>query len=230
MLGSSADDALFLDDRYSRFPGAAGPRLSGIEWIAAGDGNDIVDLTSFDFVYGAVTLAGGEGQDVLWSSAGDDRLLGEGGDDQLFGGQGSDDLDGGPGDDLLQGDIGDDRYRFGLGYGQDVIAERNGNDCILFGEGIEPDRLWLQRQDDDLLLTPLGSSDTLTIESWYVKAQYRVERLETSSGAMLLEGQVQQLVEAMAAFTLPAGGELIPGSAVAEEVLPVIASSWQMVA
>mgnify|MGYP006338592891 CR=1 FL=1 len=36
-------DALFLDDSLSATPGS-GPRISGIETINAGAGNDVVDL------------------------------------------------------------------------------------------------------------------------------------------------------------------------------------------
>jgi Ca2+-binding RTX toxin-like protein len=45
----------------------------------------------------ALTLDGGDGNDVLVGSAGDDTLLGEAGDDILIGGPGLDTLDGGPG-------------------------------------------------------------------------------------------------------------------------------------
>ena len=81
---TDGNDALFLDD------GGSGPNISGIEKIEAGAGNDVVDLTSNDFVYGDVTIDGGEGDDVLWASLGDDELIGGTGDDMLDGGAGDD--------------------------------------------------------------------------------------------------------------------------------------------
>jgi len=111
LTGTSSDDAIFLDDRYSALPGAVRvPRLSGIERIEGGAGNDVIDLTSIDYAYGNVTLDGGDGNDVLWASSGDDVLLGGLGNDDLYGGAGNDHLDGGPGADTMVGGVGDDLY------------------------------------------------------------------------------------------------------------------------
>lgn len=85
------NDALFLDDKFSPRPdGTEGPRISGIEVIDGGCGNDIIDLTSNRYDYGDVMLIGGEGNDVLWSSAGNDILVIGQGKDKAFGGAGSD--------------------------------------------------------------------------------------------------------------------------------------------
>lgn len=111
LAGTSGDDAIFLDDQYSPFPGGIRvPRISGIERIEGGEGNDVIDMTSTDFDYGNVTLDGGDGNDVLWASSGDDVLLGGFGNDNLFGGAGDDYLDGGDGADTMAGGIGNDTY------------------------------------------------------------------------------------------------------------------------
>ena len=81
---TDGNDALFLDD------GDGSPNLSSIEKIEAGAGDDVVDLTSDDYDYGDVTIDGGTGDDVLWSSIGDDVLIGGEGDDMLDGGAGDD--------------------------------------------------------------------------------------------------------------------------------------------
>ena len=81
---TDGNDALFLDD------GGRDPNISGIEKIEAGAGDDVVDLTSNDFDYGDVTIDGGTGDDVLWSSLGDDVLIGGVGDDMIDGGAGDD--------------------------------------------------------------------------------------------------------------------------------------------
>ena len=67
LVGTRGADAILLDDTRS---GAqqSGPRLSGIEIINAGAGDDVVDLTSSRYSYGDVTIDGGSGNDVLWSS------------------------------------------------------------------------------------------------------------------------------------------------------------------
>jgi len=50
----------------------------------------VVDLTSTRYTYGDVTVNGGRGNDVLWTSAGNDTLDGGVGDDHLAGGLGND--------------------------------------------------------------------------------------------------------------------------------------------
>ncbi len=105
---TTGNDALFLDDRYSVFPTGmtAGARIVGVETVDAGDGNDLVDLTSTTYTYGNVTLLGGAGNDILWSSAGDDVIDGGSGDDRIFGGAGNDRLIGGTGTNVIDGGTG----------------------------------------------------------------------------------------------------------------------------
>ena len=143
LVMGSGNDALFLDDAYSPRPeGTSGPRISGIELIDAGAGNDVIDLTSDLYDYGDVTILGGEGNDVLWSSAGNDRLYGEQGNDNLFGGAGDDLLDGGQGNDTLDGGLGNDLLYGGEGNdtlyggeGDDLLDGGNGNDKLYGGAG-----------------------------------------------------------------------------------------------
>jgi hypothetical protein len=127
-------DAIFLDDRYSDRPdGTSGPRISGVEVIDGGNGNDVIDLTSNLYDYGDVTLIGGNGRDTLWSSAGDDALYGGNGRDNLFAGAGNDVLDGGNGRDKLDGHDGDD-ILYG-GRGSDFLYGGEGDDVLYGGKG-----------------------------------------------------------------------------------------------
>ena len=122
---SSGNDALFLDDPYSDTP-SEGARVRNVEIINAGDGNDVIDLTSTRFTYGDVTIDGGAGDDVLWGNAGNDSILGGTGNDNLFGGSGRDTLVGGDGNDTIDGGRGDDLLIGGAG--DDVIFGGAGND------------------------------------------------------------------------------------------------------
>ena len=107
---TSGNDALFLDEDLTD-PGTS-PRISNIEVIDAGNGDDIIDLTSDDLSYGDVTILGGTGDDIVWSNAGDDVLDGGEGDDTLWGGSGADTLLGGNGEDVLNGGAGDDVLQY----------------------------------------------------------------------------------------------------------------------
>jgi len=77
--------ALFLDSG-----GSVSARIEGVEIIEAGDGDDLVDLTSPRFALSAVEIRGGNGDDVLWASSGNDTLNGGPGRDALDGGAGTD--------------------------------------------------------------------------------------------------------------------------------------------
>ncbi|MDB5999943.1 MAG: hypothetical protein JWP52_1642, partial [Rhizobacter sp.] len=178
------------------------PRFENIERIASGPGHDVIDLTSNRFAYGDVALDGGDGDDILWSSAGNDSLIGGTGSDRLAGGAGRDLLDGGTGNDQLEGGIGNDTYRFAKGFGKDTLIENdaaandtsNNADTIRFEGGIRFADLLFRRMDADLEVLRNGSSDSIRIKSWYQGNAFKVERFETDDGGVLLSGQVQALV------------------------------------
>lgn len=138
LTDDSNGDALFLDDIYSPFPGESRERLAQVHIIQAGDGSDLVDLTSsrFDFAGTTPEIYGGSGDDILWGREGTNILFGDGGNDILTGGAGNDILTGGSGSDTLQGGGGDDLFCFGGQWGIDTIEQRaDGSVTLLFETG-----------------------------------------------------------------------------------------------
>jgi len=111
---TDGNDAFFIDDVYSGHHSSltlsstaqgvnSTARIVELETINAGEGNDIVDLTSTNFVLAtSVTINGEAGNDNLWGSNGSDIIDGGTGDDSIFGGTGSDTLTGGTGADAFQ--------------------------------------------------------------------------------------------------------------------------------
>src|SRR6478672_6296728 len=76
--------------------------------VNAGDGADTVDasaLTATDYL--ALTVNGGNGDDLLTGGSDNDHLLGDGGNDRIVGFKGNDDLEGGDGNDVLVWNNGD---------------------------------------------------------------------------------------------------------------------------
>ncbi|MCB9963605.1 MAG: type I secretion C-terminal target domain-containing protein [Rhodospirillales bacterium] len=131
---TSGNDAIFLDDKYSPINAAAGGiRLDSIEEYDAGDGDDIVDLTSNRFDALDVLIHGGSGNDHLWSSAGNDTIHGDDGDDNIFGGGGDDILYGDAGNDTVCG-AEDDDVLLG-GSGNDSLYGKGGDDVLIGGSG-----------------------------------------------------------------------------------------------
>ncbi|WP_165667568.1 calcium-binding protein [Metapseudomonas otitidis] len=186
--------------------------LAGNDTLDGRDGND--------------TLYGGDGNDVLYGGAGNDLLSGGDGNDALYGSIGNDTLDGGTGNDTLSGEGGDDTFLFGMGDGQDTITELSGNDTLLLTQGINASDVWFKRTGNNLELSVLGSDDKVTISNWYASASNHVETIKTADGKTLLDSQVQNLVNAMAAFAPPTAGNsnLTPEQRAQLEV--VIAANW----
>ncbi|MBF0110371.1 MAG: cadherin-like domain-containing protein, partial [Magnetococcales bacterium] len=176
------------------------------------------------------TLTGSSAINVLDGGAGDDLLDGAGGNDILMGGSGVDTLIGGGGVDLLTGGANADQYRIGRGGGQDLVnnaGQTGTGDQIWLEDGIAWDQLWFRQNGNDLSMEIIGTSDGATIQGWYADAANRVDRIETTSGAYLLESQIQQLVNAMAAFAPPAQGETSLSQEYRNTLEPVLAASWQ---
>ncbi|MET1076449.1 MAG: calcium-binding protein [Pseudomonas sp.] len=182
---------------------------------------------------GANRLSGLAGNDYLHGGVGDDLLLGGEGDDDLHGGDGQDSLEGGAGNDALTGGAGSDTYRFGRGAGQDSVRNYdNGLDVVdqlLFGEAIEVEDLWFSRSGNHLQVDLLGSDDRVTFSEWYSGSSgyFHLDQFKTADGQMLLDAQVQNLVNAMAAFGVPVGGEVNLSGSQREQLNGVIAASWQ---
>ncbi len=136
LTDSANGDVLFLDDVYSEY-GSAG-RLSRINEIRAGAGDDVIDLTSARYGEntGNMTLRGGDGNDILWANSGANRLFGDAGNDRITGGGGNDLFSGGDGNDSLRGNGGTDLFVFGGNWGNDTIEQlENGAVVLWFEDG-----------------------------------------------------------------------------------------------
>ena len=214
---------------------AAGDRYVGIENLSGTYYDDILSGDAGDNVLqgrsGDDTMAGGAGSDILSGDEGVDSLSGGLGNDLLMGGAGGDTLSGDAGDDALSGDAGDDIYSFGRGDGADTVmnhGESASNDRVLFDVAIDHDQLWFARAGDDLTVSVIGTTDSVTVDDWYVGSANRLD-FAVTGGFSLVDANVQALVEAMAGFSPPALGEtdLSPGADYYDSVTTLIASSWQ---
>ena len=140
-------------------------------------------------------------------------------------------LTGGEGNDTLSGGAGDDTYVFGRGHGSDFLRENDvsaGNaDVARFLEGIGTDQIWLRHVSNNLEVSLIGTADKLTIANWYLGSQYRIEQFRTADNMMLLDSQVENLVQAMAAFAPPAAGQTPLPQNYQDVLAPVIAANWQ---
>ena len=174
-----------------------GERIAGLEGddrLSGLDGDDRID--------------GGAGNDTLVGGNGRDTILAGDGNDMLAGDAGNDLLDGGAGNDLLYGVAGDDVFRFGIGYGLDIIREYDGNsyggdDLVQLGVGIAPSNISILQSDigQDLIIKINGTADQLTLDNTIIGAGERVERLQFADGAVWTYAQM------LAAATVPTLGD-----------------------
>ena len=211
ILGGAGDDTF----RFYRFKGANTVETidggAGVNTIAGTGSGDIIDLSGTNLV-NIERIEGGAGNDRLTGSAAADLLVG------------------GAGRDTLAGGLGDDVYRFGRGAGQDTLVDfdtSGATDHVDFDAGIATDQLWFSQSKADLLVSVVGTADQIRVKHWYTGNDYRTEEFHVSDGSILMEGQVQQLVDAMAAFNPPAAGQLTLPADLQTRLEPVIASSWQ---
>jgi Ca2+-binding RTX toxin-like protein len=96
---------------FGDFDIADGSGSFGADTLIGGAGGDIIYGDSQSGVNSTVG-----GADRLYGGAGSDQLFGGGGNDHLYGGSGTDTLNGGAGDDVLAGDFGGDSLVGGDGF------------------------------------------------------------------------------------------------------------------
>jgi Ca2+-binding RTX toxin-like protein len=174
-------------------------------------------------------LAGLAGDDLLSGGGGADSLLGGAGADRLFGDAGADTLAGGAGDDELNGGSGSDTYQFGTGSGRDIINNDDPDAAsrdILDVDGADSQDLWFTRSGNTLVVDVVGTNDQVRVENWFSNSNYQLDEVRVAD-AVLHNGQVEQLVNAMAAFDVPLGvGAVVPQN-VQDELAPTLAATWQ---
>lgn len=238
LIGNAGNDTLDGGSGTDTMRGGAGDDTYFVERTAdvvtenANEGNDIVRST--------VTLTLGTNVEnlVLLGTSGihgtgntlNNQLTGNSGANSLTGGAGNDTLQGMAGNDTLIGGAGNDTYLLGRGHSTDTVQENDstsGNtDILRFLEDVSVDQLWFQRVSNNLEVSIIGTGDKATITSWYSGSQYQLEQFQVSDGQALMNAQVANLVNAMAAFSPPPMGQTTLTSAQQSTLAPVIAANW----
>ena len=144
---------------------------------------------------------------------------------------GDDFLAGGTGDDTLSGGIGNDLYYFERGNGTDRVIENDataGNtDVVKFQAAyISDNQVWFSQVGNDLEVSIIGTQDQLVIKDWYLGSAHHVEQFKTDFNT-LTDSNVQNLVNAMAAFAPPVSGQTSLPPSYQAALNPVIAANWQ---
>ena len=206
LLGGDGDDVLYGGSGNDRLYGQ-----SGIDTADYGDatGGVLVDLQ--------LTTT----QNTV--SAGMDRLTGI---ENLNGSNYDDQLTGNSSDNVLTGRGGHDVYQIGTASGHDTVDDSSGNDTVTFS-GIDHGQLWFWQESNNLNITVAGTDNQVTIQNWYGDTANQVEAIVSlDESSVLLNTQVDQLVSAMASYSVPSGaGNVIP-QATKDALQPVLAANW----
>jgi Ca2+-binding RTX toxin-like protein len=149
------------------------------------------------------TVVAGSGADTLMASGGNDTLIAASGTDTLSASGSADTLVAGNGTDTLSAAGSGDFYQFGSGNGQTTIVNgapggMTASNELDFGSGIADNDLWLLQSGNNLQIDLMGSTSSVTISNWFAGAGHQLQ--EITAGGLKLDGQVAQLVQAMATF------------------------------
>ena len=132
-------------------------------------------------------INGNESANTLTGGVAADTLNGLGGNDTLFGNAGDDTLDGGTGNDRLLGGRGSDTYRFGQGYGFDVIDNSGGAGSdvdTLRLTNLNANQIRLTRIGNDLVLSVLATGETITVSQCFLDADHAIDRIQFADGSI----------------------------------------------
>lgn len=135
-------------------------------------------------------------------------------DNVIVGNRGNNILTGGKGNDTLIGQAGNDTYQFAMGDGQDTIVENDataGDIDVLQFTNLSQNNLWFKQVGNNLEINVMGTTDQIIIKDWYVAGasgtDNQIERIQTADGLTLYNTDVEQLVQAMAAFAPPGAAQ-----------------------
>lgn len=151
----------------------------------------------------------------------------------IYGGAGNDVLTGGKSNDYLNGGMGNDQYSFSLGDGRDVMADSDstaGNvDTLAFLTGVSFNQIWFKHSGLDLLIQVIGTTDSVLVKNWYsatgTNSTNHIEKI-VAGGKTLLDTNVDNLVNAMAAFSVPSSGQTTLPTSYQTALNSVIAANW----
>jgi Ca2+-binding RTX toxin-like protein len=239
LRGGLGDDTFIvegIDQGADRFIGG-----EGVDTVQGGNGDDVFTLShsvlsdsieAFDGGAGSNTIVGTESNnsfdfsnttltniDSIDAGAGNDRVTGSASDDVMIGGTGN---------DTLRGGIGSDEYQFGNGDGIDNITVSgfaDGDLDTLSLTDIDYQNLWFSQSGNHLLIDVIGTNDQVRLSNWFTEDHGSYDVIHTD-GYSLAANQVDQLINAMAAFDVPTGVGAIVPTEESDLLAPTLASTW----
>ena len=113
-----------------------------------------------------------------------------------------------------------------VGHGVNDLEFSGSMGQLVFGQDISPERLWFQHEGQDLQISVIGSQQEVTLHNWYAATPERPRDIMTGDRHRLLGNDVENLVQAMAAFAPAAPATMTFGAAEQQALQPVLAANW----
>ncbi len=229
LAGGTGNDVYVVDDAGDSILELAGDGTDTVQTALGYTlGNELENLTITGT--NVVTATGNALNNVLNANDVGNTLRGLAGNDTLRGGDAADVLEGGTGNDRLEGGKGGDTYLFARGDAADTLVDNDATagavDVLKFAAGIDASQLWWRKAGNNLEVSVIGTTDKVTVSGWYLSPDRQVEVFELANGQQLLNTEVQALVQAMAAYTPPAQGQLTLVGAYEANLGGLIATAW----
>ncbi|SFK06880.1 calcium-binding protein, partial [Paraburkholderia megapolitana] len=141
------------------------------------------------------------------------------------------------GNDVETGAGGNDTYLLQPGYSGITINNGVSTSTVATGdlqlEDVNPDNVWLQQVGNNLQVSIMGSKTEATIDNWFSNTYSQLSEVTVaggSSGALTLDSQVNQLIQAMATFSAAHSGFDITSPAnpaiTDPTLLAAVSSAW----
>ena len=205
--------------------------------VTAGNGNNKVNVN-----YGSATVRLADGHNVIEVSKdasfsnitlGDGNNLVTGYLDKLTVGHGNNTIkDSGSMSTLKLGDGDNNVWVSGsmstveVGHGVNELEFSGAMETLQFGTDIRYDLLWFEHEGQDLQISVIGSRQEVTLHNWYAANYERPTTIMADENHWLTDRNVDNLVQAMAAFAPPASATALFDSVELQRLQPVLAANW----
>ncbi|EKT61181.1 calcium-binding protein [Providencia burhodogranariea] len=157
-------------------------------------------------------IEGSSDVDWLYGSIANNTLNGGAGNDRLdvSKSKGHNVLNGGTGDDIIFGGVGRNIYQFSRGDGRDTIYlhgnyspnnPKSGQDILKFGEGITVKDVKLQKESNDLVISIIGTEDSVRFDNYYSQHDQKIGKIEFANGTIIDKAGIDGLIDASIAFS-----------------------------
>ncbi|SEI22251.1 Regulatory P domain of the subtilisin-like proprotein convertase [Pseudomonas asplenii] len=113
-----------------------------------------------------------------------------------------------------------------VGHGVNDLEFSGSMGQLVFGQDISPERLWFEHHGQDLQISVVGSQQEVTLHNWYADTPERPRDIMIGTQHRLLGGDVENLVQAMAAFAPAAPATMTFSAAEQQALQPVLAANW----